>query len=67
MNLKNNLMRKNFIYLVMGCLGLFSFSLQAQDQNNPFKITVGTNAIDAFPTNAVNPFETGNCSRNFSM
>jgi len=53
MNLKNNLMRKNFIYLVMGFLGLFSLSLQAQDQNNPFKITVGTNAIDAFPTNTV--------------
>src|SRR5210317_138205 len=65
MNLKNNLMRKNFIYLVMGCLGLFSFSLQAQDQNNPFKITVGTNAIDAFPTNAVNPFETGKLFEEF--
>ena len=58
-------MRKNFMYLVMGCLGLFSFSLQAQDQNNPFKITVGTNAIDAFPTNAVNPFETGKLFEEF--
>ena len=58
-------MCKNFIYLVMGCLGLFSLSLQAQDQNNPFKITVGTNAIDAFPTNAVNPFETGKLFEEF--
>lgn len=38
---------------------LISVSMQAQDQNNPFKITFGTNAVDAFPTNAINPYETG--------
>ena len=47
------------IILTYLCLLLSVASLSAQDQNNPFKITVGTSAVDAFPTNAVNPFETG--------
>jgi hypothetical protein len=53
-------MKKRSTYLgLLMVLGLGILSLSAQDRNNPFKITVGTNAVDAFPTNAVNPYETG--------
>ena len=53
-------MKKQATYLsLLLVLGLGSLSLTAQDRNNPFKISVGTNAVDAFPTNAVNPYETG--------
>jgi len=52
-------MKKTTYLNLILVFGFLSFSLNAQDQNNPFKITVGTNAIDAFPTNAVNPYDTG--------
>lgn len=58
-------MRKTILYLFMGCLSFYSLNALAQDLNNPFKITVGTNAVDAFPTNAVNPFETGRLFEDF--
>ena len=39
-------------FLVIAALIVGFNNLQAQDENNPWQITIGINAIDAFPANA---------------
>ncbi len=46
--------------LVVGLLVLGLSTIQAQDEDNPWQVTIGMNAIDVYPTNASNaPYPTG--------
>jgi len=43
---------KHFSKIVVAALLVFGLNnVQAQDENNPWQVSVGVNAIDVFPTN----------------
>lgn len=42
---------KNLKRILFAMLIVFAINTQAQDEDNPWAITVGTNAVDFFPTN----------------
>ena len=58
-------------FLVVALMMLGLNNLQAQDENNPWQISVGVNAIDVFPTNETNTsvnlpaYETGSLFSEF--
>jgi hypothetical protein len=40
---------KNLSRLLLAMLLVFGFNANAQDENNPWKIFIGTNAVDPYP------------------
>jgi outer membrane protein OmpA-like peptidoglycan-associated protein len=42
---------KNLKRILFAMLIVFAINMQAQDEDNPWAITIGTNAVDFFPTN----------------
>ncbi len=58
---------KNFCKLMVVALVLVGFNnIQAQDENNPWQVSFGVNAIDVFPTNDSNfPTQTGSFGSEF--